>query len=76
MYIEDNKKEICKEVEVKYLKEKGLKKEDIKNNENDLKELITLLKDKYNISFRTISETININREKIRKEYNKKNRSK
>ena len=70
--IDDNKKEICKNITDNFLRGKRVNIEDIKNDEKGLKELISLLKEKYNISYRTISETINVNREKVRKIYNKR----
>ena len=39
------------------------------NDENELKKLIKILRNKYNISFRKMSNDLNINREKIRKLY-------
>ena len=44
---------------------------ELKENKDKLRELIKLLKGKYNISFRTISKNINMGRETIRKEYYK-----
>lgn len=65
--IDDNKEEICKNIVDNYLKKNKIKKSNLENNE--LEELIYLLKEKYNISFRMISKIININREKISKIY-------
>ena len=50
---------------------KILEKENVRQNLSKLRELIKLLKGKYNISFRTISKNINMGRETIRKEYYK-----
>lgn len=54
-----------------YLNYKKINIDDLKKDKNKLKELIILLRDKYNLSYRKISEEINISREKIRYIYNK-----
>ena len=43
----------------------------IESNKEKLKELITILKDRYRISFREISKNIYLNREKIRRIYDR-----
>lgn len=68
--IEEDKKGLCEKLVNKFLKGNKLNLEELKNNKRELKILIETLR-KYNISFRTISEIININREKLRREYNK-----
>ena len=55
---------------MEFLKVKELKLEELKGNKTELGELVKILK-KHNISFRIISNIIKINREKIRREYNK-----
>ena len=47
------------------------KNENCLNNIKNQKELITVLKDQYNISYRKIAKYLNINREKVRKMYEK-----
>ncbi len=47
------------------------KNENCLNNKKNQKELITVLKNQYNISFRKIAKYLNINREKVRKMYEK-----
>lgn len=66
--VEDDKKLLCKRLVREFLEEKELKLEELRNNKIELRELIKTLK-KHNISFKTISDTININREKLRREY-------
>ena len=44
--------------------------EEVRENKVELKKLTEILK-KHNIAFKTIKKTININREKLRREYNK-----
>ena len=68
--IEEDKKGLCEKLVNKFLKGNKLNLEELKNNKKELKILIETLR-KHNISFRTISEIININREKLRREYNK-----
>lgn len=47
-----------------------MKMEEVRENKEELKKLIKILK-QHKIAFRIISKTININREKLRREYNK-----
>ncbi len=68
--IEEDKKGLCEKLVNKFLKGNKLNLEELKNNKKELRILIETLR-KHNISFRTISEIININREKLRREYNK-----
>lgn len=68
--VEEDKELLCKRLVKEFLEEKELKLEELRNNKIELRELIKTLK-KHNISFRTISDTININREKLRREYNR-----
>ena len=60
---EEEKEKIYKKKIEKFYKENDI--DDI----TQLKELIKILKDKYNISFRQMANDLNINREKIRKLY-------
>ena len=53
-----------------FLNKKKMKMEEVRENKAELKKLIKILK-QHKIAFRTISKTININREKLRREYNK-----
>ena len=54
-----------------FLIKNNIKTTQIGENEDILKEFINILKNKYKISLRKISEDLNINREKIRRIYNK-----
>lgn len=54
-----------------FLIKNNIKTTQIGENEDVLQEFITILKNKYKISLRKISEDLNINREKIRRIYNK-----
>ena len=54
-----------------FLIKNNIKTTQIGENEDVLQEFVTILKNKYNISLRKISEDLNINREKIRRIYNK-----
>ena len=69
--IEDNKEEICKKVVNLFLNKKGKEKENIRGDKEQLKELVTLLKNEYNISFTLLSNEINVNRKKLSRLYNK-----
>ena len=68
--IEEDKRVVCNKLVKEFLKVKELKLEELKGNKTELGELVKMLK-KHNISFRIISNIIKINREKIRREYNK-----
>ena len=68
--IEEDKRVVCNKLVKEFLKVKELKLEELKGNKTELGELVKILK-KHNISFRIISNIIKINREKIRREYNK-----
>ena len=54
-----------------FLIKNNIKTNQIGENEDVLQEFVTILKNKYKISLRKISEDLNINREKIRRIYNK-----
>ena len=68
--IEEDKRVVCNKLVKEFLKVKELKLKELKGNKTELGELVKILK-KHNISFRIISNIIKINREKIRREYNK-----
>ena len=69
--IDEDKNELCKKIVDEFLEENKIEMQELKENKDKLRELIKLLKGKYNISFRTISKNINMGRETIRKEYYK-----
>lgn len=69
--IDEDKNELCKEIIEKFLKQNKIEMKGLRESKDELRELIKLLKGKYNISFRTISKNINMGRESIRKEYYK-----
>lgn len=66
---EDENREV-KEYIKKYLRENNLKLTDLEQDKKRLKEILFILKEKYNMSLRAISSELKINREKIRKIYN------
>ena len=68
--IEEDKRVVCNKLVKEFLKVKELKLEELKSHKTELGELVKILK-KHKISFRIISNIIKINREKIRREYNK-----
>lgn len=62
----------CEDILKNFLMQNSIKLSELKDNRKKLKELIILLKEKYNISLRKISEEIGLNREMIRKIYKMK----
>ena len=68
--IDGDKNKICKKVIKDFLKKNKLELIRLKKEKSKLKQLIIILKDEYNISFRMISSEIKINMETIRKIYN------
>lgn len=68
MFLEDEEEleEEIKNTINKYLNDKGLKRSELKKDTVHLKEIIKLLKTKYNLSLRRISEYIEVGREKVR----------
>ena len=68
--VEEDKEIICEKLVKEFLNKKKMKMEEVRENKVELKKLIKILK-QHKIAFRTISKTININREKLRREYNK-----
>lgn len=61
---------ICQKVIKEFLITNKTNLNALKEDKNNLKKLIIILKDQYNISLRQIAEEININRERIRRIYN------
>ena len=68
--VEEDKEIICEKLVKEFLNKKKMKMEEVRENKAELKKVIKILK-QHKIAFRTISKTININREKLRREYNK-----
>ena len=68
--VEEDKEIICEKLVKEFLNKKKMKMEEVREDKAELKKLIKILK-QHKIAFRTISKTININREKLRREYNK-----
>ena len=69
--IDDNKETAHQDIINKFLIENNIKQIDLKNNKNKIKELIILLKEKHHISLRKIAKELGLNREVIRRIYNK-----
>lgn len=69
--IDKDVEKICNIVIQNFLQQNNIDFINLINSKTKLKELITLLKEKYDISFRKMAEVINISREKIRRIYNK-----
>ena len=69
--IEDDEEKICKDIIKEFLMENNLELNDLKKEKTKLRELIIILKGEHNISLRKIAEEIKLNRETIRKLYNK-----
>ena len=67
--IEENYEKLCKDTIEEFLNNNNIKFDELNNEKDKLKELIIMLKDNYNFSFRKISKELNINREKLRKIY-------
>ena len=72
--IEEDKSILCKKLVKEFLERNLLILDDLnkRNNSNKLKELLVILKEQHNISFRTIEKEIQINRETLRRKYGKK----
>ena len=58
--VEEDKREIGRKIVNDFLKQKGLQLKDLETNKQNLKELLILLRKKHNISFRIISDIIDI----------------
>lgn len=69
--VDINDQQLCREVIQDFLTINSLERHDLKKDICKLKELLNILKKEHNISLRQISRELNINREKIRKIYNK-----
>ena len=71
--IEYDKDVVCDNIVNKFLKTNTINLDSLRksNYESKLKELLIILKDKYNIPFRIIEKYIKINRETLRRKYNK-----
>ena len=72
MDVMENSDEVCAMVVKKILKENNCNMEQLKKDKKNLQRLIVTLKRDYNISLRDIAINLNINRESVRKIYNKK----
>jgi len=72
-FIDEDKdtEEICRSVIQEFLQKNNMNLVDLKSDNIKLKELISVLRKKYNISFRKIAKAINLDREKVRRIYNK-----
>ena len=69
MDIEEDNKKTIQEVISHFLKDNKLDLSDLRNKEDKLRKLVTILKENLNLSFRKIAKILEINREKIRKIY-------
>ena len=72
MDVMENSDEVCAMVVKKILQENNCNMEQLKKDKKNLQRLIVTLKRDYNISLRDIAINLNINRESVRKIYNKK----
>ena len=63
---DDDKDDICKNVISKFLVENNIDLIELKSDKRKLRELLIILKNQNNISFRKISQEIGINRETLR----------
>jgi len=70
--IVEDSKEVCKMVLEKALVEEKINLEELRKNEELLHRLFVILKINYKISLRDIAINFKINREKVRKIFNKK----
>ena len=71
MDIVENSKEECNRVLEKFLSKNNMNLEELKKNERELQKLFVILKRDYKISLREIAISLNMNREKVRKIFNK-----
>ena len=69
--IGENSKELCTRVLEKTLGEKNISLEELKNDEAELHRLFVVLKRDYKISLREIANNFELNREKVRRIFNK-----
>ena len=72
MDIVEDSKEICQMVLEKFLLEENISLEELKEDEKKLCRLFVRLKRDYKISLREIAMNFKLNREKVRKIFNKK----
>ena len=72
--IEEEEKSNCREILKRFLFVNNIKLTQLQSNEEKLREIIKILKEKNNVSLRRIAEELNINREKVRKIYKDKQR--
>lgn len=68
---QDNKTEVKYTIN-NFLAKNNIIMDELKENHDKLKVLTSILKEKYNISLRTIANELNVNREKLRRIYNQK----
>ena len=69
--IQEDNKEVCRRVIEKTLLEKNMSLDELEKDEKELHRLFVILKRDYKISLREIAINLKINREKVRKIYNK-----
>jgi len=69
--IQEDNKEICNGVIEQTLKEKQMSLEELKKDEKELHRLFVILKRDYKISLREIAINLKLNREKVRRIFNK-----
>lgn len=67
--IDEDKDDICKNVISDFLIKNNIELIELKGNKKRLRELLIILKNQYNVSFRKISQEIGINRETLRNIY-------
>lgn len=69
-FLEDNdydKKKICEQTIQKFLKDKNISKDELKEKKEYLTELVKILRNRNGISYRIMAECIGIGRETLRK---------
>lgn len=72
MDVEEDNKEVCERVLEKFLLEENIKFDELKKDEKELHRLFVILKRDYRVSLREIATNLNLNREKVRRIFNKK----
>ena len=63
----ENKEEICRKIIERFLEDKKLNIEELKKEEDYLKEIIRILNNENNISYRVMEKHLKLSREKLRK---------
>ena len=63
----ENKEEICRKIIERFLEDKKLNIEELKKEEDYLKEIIRILNNENNISYRVMEKHLKMSREKLRK---------